>query len=694
MIHILTSSSTILKVEVRPQESRIGDSNIKGVLSLMLKKTLTDESFAEQQGYLQSSATAAYISLNKLDQRSRFRASVNLKSCDNSTFNFTQGSSSSGLGYALACFQAWWIHNLAKKVSFNKPIFATGEVLTSGQINQIAHITEKAESICNYVEKNQNTISSFYFCYPDSNKDEISPSLKKRLLALGGELVSSNRLQQVLGELLGDYYDGDPLGRWLPFKGLKSFNYEDCVRFFGREIETKILLDNIKGNEDGLMISGDHSSGKTSLIQASLIPALEQEDKSISWSYTKTKQVELLDFIWESVSIAWDIPINEIREIDLNNSEEIAHLLNSKAEKSGRECFIFIDQLESIFSQSVQTHNLDLNIIKDLCKSIKQLKISICLDSAYLHHAIEKNILGTDNIIQVSSDIPSYAWRDILNKQALFSGITFEINEQGLSLDRVITEDALVIKQALPMVGHLMESLYKEAEKVGSTILKFEYYNKLGGLKGVITNLISTTISKDKENKSYLPLFLETFIDIDKSSNATLRKIEIHHPNVQVLKSLIDELMKAHLIMYDTHSHSTKTFYYLAHPFLLNTWPEIVNWKSKAKNYSLWLRKHEDKIIKWSSRNNEESTERTMKNEIANAFITGWKSYNRSVHDDKYMLSIRECFLGLTSTNELVISDVIEQYMKDSLFKIMKRVLRFTLFLTFITISISLWYFI
>jgi hypothetical protein len=232
MIHILTSTSTILKVGVRPQESRIGDSNVKAVLSLKLKQTLTDESFIEQQGYLQSSATAAYISLNKLDQHSRFRANVNLFACNNKAFNFTQGSSSSGLGYALACFDAWWRLNLNKNSQFKHPIFATGEILTSGQIKPIAQITEKIESVCNYVEENKDNIPNFYFCYPVSNDEEISASLKERLLELNGQLIASNRLQETLGELLGKYYDGDPLGRWVPFKGLSSFDYEDSVRFF------------------------------------------------------------------------------------------------------------------------------------------------------------------------------------------------------------------------------------------------------------------------------------------------------------------------------------------------------------------------------------------------------------------------------------------------------------------------------
>ena len=49
MLYILTSTETILNVDVRVQESRVGDSNVEGVLNLKLKQTLTTQSFEEQR---------------------------------------------------------------------------------------------------------------------------------------------------------------------------------------------------------------------------------------------------------------------------------------------------------------------------------------------------------------------------------------------------------------------------------------------------------------------------------------------------------------------------------------------------------------------------------------------------------------------------------------------------------------------
>ena len=128
MVYILTSTTTILKTVVRAQESRAGDNVVKGLLALKLKSQLLAESYDEQQEYINSAAIASYISLNKLDQRSRYRASVDLQSITNNDYSFTKGSSSSGLGYALALFEIWWSVVLQKQSKFNSPVFATGEI--------------------------------------------------------------------------------------------------------------------------------------------------------------------------------------------------------------------------------------------------------------------------------------------------------------------------------------------------------------------------------------------------------------------------------------------------------------------------------------------------------------------------------------------------------------------------------------
>jgi hypothetical protein len=695
MLYILTSTETILNVDVRVQESRVGDSNVEGVLNLKLKQTLTAQSFAEQQAYLTTSATAAYVSFNKLDQRHRFRASVNLLACNNETYNFTQGSSSSGLGYALACFDAWWRINIQKNISFAHPVFATGEVLTSGHIKSIGHIVEKLESTCKYVEKHQDSISSFYLCYPQDNDKDIPEPLRKRVEILGGILIPSERLQHTLGQLLGDEYDGDPLGRWQPFKGLKSFDYEDSVRFFGREIEIKSLLVSLKDNNEALVISGVSGSGKSSLIKAGLIPALERESTALYWKLTTLENIDLLDFILITISEAWGINIEKLKELHLESNDKVIELILTKLIPSSKHCVVCLDQFEQVFSQPEFIPKSDLYLINRLNTSIEQLKIILCIKDEYLPHFIDADLLSPNNIFKLSSEMPSYVLGKILNNQTLFSGLTFEINEKGISLDKYIIEEAMLIKQATPIVGYFLEGLYKIAKGDNSSILKFEYYNEVGGLIGAATELISSVTTKnknkDKDKKCKLYLLLETFIDINDSGELTLKIVDTKHPNIQEMKSLIDDLKKVHLILAETNINNKSISYYLAHQFLLEEWSVIDTWKQNAKQYILWKKQHENKFLKWHE--NKEKYEKMVtkysdSNEWGNAFISGWITYNKNIEKDKYLLSLYQALYGLIHSQGT--NDRFDEFLSFSFFRGVEKVKNLFILIAIIT---TFWYF-
>ena len=613
MIHILTSTTTILKIGVRPQESRIGDSKVKAVLSLKLKQTLTDESFIEQQGYLQSSAIAAYISLNKLEQHSRFRANVNLFACNNKAFNFTQGSSSSGLGFALACFDAWWRLKLNNNSHFKHPIFATGEVLTSGQINSIAHITEKIESVCNYVEENKVNIPKFYFCYPASNDEEIPASLKERLLELNGQLIASNRLQETLGKLLGKHYDGDPLGRWVPFKGLSSFDYEDSVRFFGRDKDVERIYNDIEHNSGLLIVSGASGTGKSSLIRAGLIPKLEKEYGSLFWASCTPSSLNLsqgiLSFIFEQLIQAWDIPsqnVNEIIEIFNTSKNDGISFFQKFLTNQSIHCLIYLDQYEEVFSQSDQAISVianELSIIDLLAKSLTPLNIVLAVRNEYLGRLLDSQALRSPIISNVASQLTAKEWQSIVHDQALFSGIYLEQSDNNYQgLDLLIIEEAIQVPFALPMVSFLLEQLYIKAseEDPTSSLLLYKHYEELGGLSGAIAYRASKVIEDNAPSDALVSKFFDFFVGINPEGLPFARQVVL--PEIeeidQELYRLVGAFVNSNLVT-NISNKEHKPVVKLAHDSLFSHWKELKEWVENSKEYLLWRYSIDGSYARW-----------------------------------------------------------------------------------------------
>ena len=111
-----------------------------------------------------------------------------------------------------------------------------GEIGRNGEIKPISYQNDKIRAAIALAEAKQ--ISAFTICLPKANESDVTDELKEQAIAAGGRLIFADRLQSLLGALYGTPHDGDPLGRWEAFKGLKSFNYEDSIRFL---VEKKTL---------------------------------------------------------------------------------------------------------------------------------------------------------------------------------------------------------------------------------------------------------------------------------------------------------------------------------------------------------------------------------------------------------------------------------------------------------------------
>tara|TARA_B110000196_G_scaffold293833_1_gene282421 strand:+ start:7171 stop:9444 length:2274 start_codon:yes stop_codon:yes gene_type:complete len=614
MIYILTSTKTILKADVRPQESKLGDSVAKGVLNLKLKQQLTSESFSEQGRYLEVAAIAAYVSLNGLDQRHRYRASINLVSMQSEAFNFTQGSSSSGLGYALAVFDSWWRLVLKKSGGFEHPIFATGQVLTSGQVRPISHLSDKIQSTCEFVSTHKPEISQFYLCYPEQNTNDISDAQRRKVTKLGGILVPVTRLQSVLGTLLGDDYDGDPLGRWEPFKGLKSFNYEDSVRFFGRESDVELLYQDLKSTRSVLIFTGASASGKTSIINAGLIPRLERDNPEYycsSQTYLETlKSDGVLYYVLEQLSIAWDLKSKSITVDDLHrrleeSTTEGVDFLSNIVKDDSKACFIVIDQLEEMLTPPGKLNEkivAEFKTIQAIVEAFNSLDILVAIKIERLGEFLGCKALHEPKISSLASRLSAENWKAIIQQQAIFSGLSYEIKESGESLDDLILSEVIRTEDSLPMLSFLLEQLYQKAIQRGSntSLLIFSDYEQLGGLVGAVAYRANEILISEGADEGLAAEFYELFVGYMQESGSFVKSvpitiIELMRPP---LRKVIQKFIDADLLIY-VDNYEQLPAMTLVSDRLLDEWPELKKWIEKSSDYLIWRNKIEKDFYRW-----------------------------------------------------------------------------------------------
>lgn len=612
-IYIPTSTKNILVVATRSQECRDGDPSNEATLDLGLKKLLSEQNYYEQQQYLDTASTAAYIALNKIDQQKRYRAKVSVSSLSDEDFNFSSGSSSSGLGYALSCFEVWSSKNLNKKTNFNYPVFATGEVLPSGKIKAIGHLKEKIHSTLSFIERSSN-ITNFYFCYPKANCDDISQSDIQSLQRLGGIIVCEDRLQSVLFSILKENFDGESLGRWEPFKGLKSFEYEDRLRFFGREKDIERLYNDLLFNEGFLIVSGASGCGKSSLVKAGLIPKLEKENNNFCWTSTKPSEhgntKDLVSFLTKGLlkqdeitsSILNKEYFTENSSFNENNLVEQLSLLPICRNKL---CVVYIDQFEEVFNQSNISIELLFKWFQVLTKQFENIKVVLSIRNEYLSNLLELNAITSPVISNIASQLDTESWTKIVLKQAMFSGLSFEVDQNGSSLDKIIIREALSTPLALPQVSFLLEQLHNKAIKDAphSNLLKFKHYDELGGISGAIANRANKMLETSLVTKKLINQFFDKFVGLNSDGMpyakfVDLRDIESNYPE---LTELVKKFIDVNLISMVGIESNYKVK--LVHDSLFESWIMLREWLSENKVYLNWRFLIDGQFKRWIDNN-------------------------------------------------------------------------------------------
>lgn len=609
MVHILTSSGTVVRVLTRPQSVRTGDPAVVASLSLIMKPKLSDGVFKEQQSYLTTAAFAAFAALNKIDQRNRYRASVTLTDEPSSGLNFIQGSTSSGLGYALALFESFWFGSLGKGTAFAVPIFATGEINNQGRITPVGFVDEKLKGLVQYCHS--KGFESFKVCLPVDNYKQLSEAQIQLVKDTGGQFICTDRLPATLLQLLGEGYDGDPLGRWEPFKSLLSFEYEDSLRFFGRNKDITKLSDDLDNNQGLLIVSGPSGSGKSSLIKAGLIPRLAQQNENFYWKILTPSNLEeslLTSIVRTLLERVSPNEVNELLSVILSElkSGELEKLrkLSVDLTELGIKFLFHIDQFEEFFTQTfLDEYLVDLQYAQELVKALPQLKIVLSLRSDYLNNLLNLNKISSPKISDFSERLSIDAWREIVIEQAEFSGVTFEKTPNDLAA-RIIN-DAFAVDNALPMVEFVLSRLYECADQrnTNRTMLTYEDYEKLGGITGAIAQKAEAVIEETKVTEQDLHTLFCLAVGATSEGILYAREFNIETLDTEnsCIKSLVEKFRGKNIFVCCEYGDVTKIK--IAHESLFQHWSRLKMWIEEQKTFLEWINSVERNYQHWRTAN-------------------------------------------------------------------------------------------
>jgi tetratricopeptide (TPR) repeat protein len=548
---------------------------------------------------------------------------------------------------------------------------ATGRLDDDGHVQKIQGVASKLKAALAVLPP-----SSLFF-YPRVDDEAIDTELHMEAQQAGVELVAVENLDEAVAKLgieLGASWRGNP------YRGLRVFTAEHNRIFFGRHsdvtaLERKLLQRESAGNP-GILILGSSGRGKSSLVQAGLLPVLEQKliDRpifSILWRLVQAENLSA-DGIASALHNSWS-RIPEL--VSLNNSHNRLESLlsddtmNRSAQSqtlrvdkpTGIECngllatlaedlfaalphnrrFVFvIDQMEELFSlafSDATRHEFSAFLVQLQCLGVW---VIATLRSEYFHAYQQSNLLEVFGDGYTLRRLNATALERVIRKPAELRKLRFEVRaEDGHDLALQLRDDA--IKEGgnnlLPLLQFILSELY-ECRDREKGMLTYKAYQKIGGLKGAIGRYANEFLSNcSAKERNVLPEVLVHLIRLSEDGTRAMRqraKIQLFSRDADQY-GLVNKLVEARLLSSDNltsrnidgedYGHDGSVVE-LAHDYLLTNWESVARVIEDYREIFDQHRKLELAARHWHEANRPKylllnSKEDVIKAEMIDAFV-------------------------------------------------------------------------
>lgn len=396
------------------------------------------------------------------------------------------------------------------------------------------------------------------------------------------------------------FSDGNQIPGEAPYKGLAYFDVDDADQFYGREAQTTELLEHLL-REQFLAVVGASGSGKSSLIRAGLIPALQgnkvlQADQYLpddchSWPVhiiTPTNDpllslaTEFADSVDQAVSLRQNLAAQPDR-LKLT----IQFLLK---ENQAKRLFLFVDQFEEVFTQCKEP-DVRQAFIDNLINAAKGTAVVVIALRADFYAACA----NYDNLRELLSHQQVYLGpmsreelRQSIEQPAFRYDWKFEEGLVDLMLEDVgATETRHPEPGALPLLSHALLETWKHREGAEMTLVG---YIRTGGIRGAIAQTAENVYQKrlraeqqDVARRIFLRL-TEIGEAQDTRRRAQYNELITNEHDGKIVDAVLLVLTDARLIVVDANADGNEKIIQVTHEALIREWPLLREWLDESRD--------------------------------------------------------------------------------------------------------------
>lgn len=396
-----------------------------------------------------------------------------------------------------------------------------------------------------------------------------------------------------------------------PYPGLLHFTRKFAPVFFGREAEVLEVLDRIHRPEGRfIIISGNSGTGKSSLVDAGVLPRLLEAGLPGDKSCVAVRMVpshgahpfDALKGVLQSYAAQAGRDPQQMGQELLAGPERFSQQIEAiVADGIDRdELVLFLDQMEELFTirGKEKSEEQAAAFVSSLYRAVHEtpLRVIATIRGDFLHHCHQH-----PDLLQVLKGpghyplgpLEPHLLHDVIEKPAHAAGLTIS---PGL-VARLI-KDAGSDPGNLPLLAFVLERLFVERENNSLSAARYEAF---GGINGAIADHVAEvekTIATNlgQETLDRLPSIFQPLLVVNVDGQPTRRRaLKTGFPDD--LLGIVDLLIPARLLT--TEGKGEESTVSVAHEKLFEAWPALARWIADNQDDLLMVRQAELEAREW-----------------------------------------------------------------------------------------------
>jgi energy-coupling factor transporter ATP-binding protein EcfA2 len=365
----------------------------------------------------------------------------------------------------------------------------------------------------------------------------------------------------------------------IPYKGLTTYQEEDAQVFFGRGYETseavRFLLE-----KNFVALVGPAGSGKSSLVQAAIVPRLRSELAGLKVLFVRPGSDPFANLA-PAVGELAGLDFSETQKFLQESPAGLATLIQLHVSDP---VLVVIDQLEEIwYLVNAGTRTAFLQTIQ---RAIAVCRIVVILRADYYAAALREGLQDLFSAGQVNlGSMPSWRLRETIEEPARLAGLAFE---PGL-VERLLDDSEGSIAP-LPLLQVVLHQLWLHRTQ---GFLTHAAYEETGGVGAALSRVADVTYDQlsSPQRMSARAMLLRM---VDPDGRRRFVPVTELDP---AERETLDVLVRASVVIIDRMVDEDVAT--IAHESLARNWPRFASWLEESRDSLRVLLKLEETAREW-----------------------------------------------------------------------------------------------